>query len=148
MSKQIGVKAMCLFKHQDKLLFSSHVHAQSGTNYFRPLGGSLMFQETSADAIQRELQEELGAAITNLVFVDVLENIFEYKGELRHEIIFIYKADFEDQQFYETNPIHFQEDDLAHYQTQWISLTEIRTHSLRLVPEGIEQCIQKAYRLQ
>ena len=136
---------MCLFKHNDKFLFSRHHNLQTDEDFFRPLGGGMEFQELSVETIRREIKEELGAEIRDLVFVDVLENIFDYKGETLHQIIFIYKANFQDIMLYDTNPIYFQEDDLAEYQAEWLSLAYIQNHNFRLVPQGIEKAIQKAY---
>ena len=140
---QIIVKAMCLFMYEDKLLLSKHRHTETGKQYYRPLGGGMEFQETSEETIRREIQEELGTAICDLVFVDVLENIFEYKGEKAHQIIFIYRANFVDTTMYQKNPIPFLEADLAVHEAEWIGRKEIQ--ECWLVPDGIKTCIKKAY---
>lgn len=38
----------------------------------------------------REVDEELGATIRDLTYVDVIENIFRINGVLGHEIVFVY----------------------------------------------------------
>lgn len=145
MPNKIGIKAMCLFKNGDTYLFSRHTKPSTKETFFRPLGGSMEFQESSEETIRREIQEELGSDLRNIEFVDVLENFFEYKGKSHHEIIFIFKAELINQALYQTNPISFQEADLAEYQAEWLTLDDIDTHQFKLVPEGIRSCISKAY---
>ncbi|WP_460164643.1 NUDIX domain-containing protein [Pseudomonas sp. S2_F03] len=50
------------------------------------------FGETSAQAIVREVQEELGLAITDVRLLGTLENIFTYAGRPGHEIVQVYDA--------------------------------------------------------
>lgn len=144
-NKEIKVKAMCLFMRENKFLFSRHKDNKSGENYYRPLGGGMEFQELSEDTIKREIQEELGAEIEDVEFVEVLENIFEYKGEPAHQIIFIYSANFVDETIYQTNPIPFLEADLSEHQAEWVDWEDIQEKELWLVPKGIKACIHKAY---
>ncbi len=58
--------------------------------YHRLIGGSVELGETHRDAIVREVQEELGAVVHDLVLLDAVESIFRINGELGHEIVFLY----------------------------------------------------------
>lgn len=63
---------------------------ESGAEFDRLLGGQVEFGEYAADAIVRELAEELGLAIAKPEFVAVVENISETEGEIDHQVIFVY----------------------------------------------------------
>ena len=60
--------------------------------YHRLIGGGVDLGETHHDAIVREVDEELGAAIRDLAFLATLENIFRIDGVLGHEIVFLYSG--------------------------------------------------------
>ena len=57
---------------------------------FSSVGGSVELGETHRDAIEREVQEELGAEIREIRFLATVENIFRIHGVLGHEIVFLY----------------------------------------------------------
>lgn len=88
-----GVKAMLIAPNADR---SAHAvsrnppTAENPDGYHRLVGGSVEFGETHRDAIRREVREELGAAIHELTFLAVVENIFRIDGEPGHEIVFVY----------------------------------------------------------
>ncbi|MFT4135134.1 NUDIX domain-containing protein [Microbacterium sp.] len=54
------------------------------------MGGSVELGETHHEAIVREVDEELGARILDLVHLGVVENIFRIDGELGHELVALY----------------------------------------------------------
>jgi len=58
--------------------------------YHRLIGGSVELGETHVDAIAREVHEELGAAIDDLLFLATVESIFWIDGTPGHEIVFLY----------------------------------------------------------
>lgn len=58
--------------------------------YHRLIGGSVEFGETHREAIEREVGEELAAAIRDLRYLGVVENLFHIDGAAGHEIVFLY----------------------------------------------------------
>jgi 8-oxo-dGTP pyrophosphatase MutT (NUDIX family) len=58
--------ALCIFHHDGKILLSEAHDPIKNRPFFRPIGGGIEFGETSAEAIEREVQEELGLAITDV----------------------------------------------------------------------------------
>ena len=50
--------------------------------------------ENSQDTVKREIQEELGKEIEITGYISTIENFFELKGIKYHEIMFVYKAEF------------------------------------------------------
>lgn len=61
--------------------------------YLSLIGGRVKLGETTANALLREVQEELGILINqkNLDLVYVCENFFKINGKDIHELLFIYK---------------------------------------------------------
>lgn len=72
--------------------FKSTGHHVIPGNFFRVLGGSIEKGETAEEAVRRELREEVNMEIENLEFVKVIENIFTYAGDEKHEIVFMFKG--------------------------------------------------------
>ena len=64
--------------------------AENPGGYHRLIGGSVELGETHIDAIRREVREELSAAIHDLSYLGLVENIFRIDGEVGHEIVFVY----------------------------------------------------------
>jgi len=65
--------------------------------FHRLIGGGVDLGETHHDAIVREVDEELGAAIQDLAFLTTVENIFRIDDVLGHEIVFLYSGRLEPQ---------------------------------------------------
>jgi len=57
--------------------------------FHRPLGGSIELGEHSADAVVREIHEELGATFVRPELLGVLESVFTINGEMGHEVVFV-----------------------------------------------------------
>ena len=86
--------------HDGALLVSEQANP-SGELFHRPLGGHVEFGEYALDTVHRELQEEIGQALTRVRLAGVLENIFRWGGATQHEIVFIFTAAFADEAAYE-----------------------------------------------
>ncbi|WP_301485025.1 NUDIX domain-containing protein [Intrasporangium sp.] len=64
--------------------------AENHDGFHRLIGGSVELGETHREAILREVHEELGAAVRDLAYLDVVENVFRINGVLGHEVVFLY----------------------------------------------------------
>ncbi|MFT4215368.1 MAG: NUDIX domain-containing protein [Microbacterium sp.] len=92
---RIRVKSMLIAKSVDGVSHAVSVNAPTAENprgYHRLIGGSVEVGETHRDAIEREVREELSAAIRELRYLGVVENIFRIDGTVGHEIVIIYAA--------------------------------------------------------
>jgi ADP-ribose pyrophosphatase YjhB (NUDIX family) len=58
--------------------------------FHRLIGGGVELGERSADAIVREVAEELRSTLIDAELLGVVENVFTYAGELGHEVVFVY----------------------------------------------------------
>ena len=85
----IQVKSLAVVLDQARarhLVFKAR--SQAGTEFNRPLGGSVELGERSLDAVVREIREELDATFVPEGLLGIVENIFELDGELGHDIVF------------------------------------------------------------
>jgi 8-oxo-dGTP pyrophosphatase MutT (NUDIX family) len=136
---------LCLFRHGDRILVSRDYDSVKQDYYYRPLGGGIEFGETSRDAIIREIREELGAEIEDVIWLGVLENLFTLEGEPGHEIVLVYDATFVDRSIYGRDSLIGHEHEIgSSFVAEWKSFDELRRDSARLVPEGLAALIAES----
>lgn len=70
-----------LIRRGDEILVEAGRDEAKGETFFRLLGGTIEFGERGADALRRELLEELGAEVDVGRHLATLENLFTYEGE-------------------------------------------------------------------
>ena len=58
--------AICLFRHNERILVAEAYDPVKKEAFYRPLGGGIEFGEHSEQTIQRELLEEIGAEVCEL----------------------------------------------------------------------------------
>lgn len=118
--------AICVFRHDGRILAAEGYEPLTGRLFYRPLGGAIEFGESSAATIEREIAEELGAAVTDLRYLGTLENVFTYGGQTGHEIIMVYDGEFVDRSLYSQAAIEGAEDDGLPFRAVWVSLDDCR----------------------
>lgn len=64
---------------------------KSDNDYIFLIGGKIKANETSLEALKRELMEEIGMKVDDATLVSVIENLYSTKDGKVHEINFIYK---------------------------------------------------------
>lgn len=132
--------AICLIRQGDRLLLHEGVDTVKGIRFGRPLGGGVEFGEHSRDAAIREIREELGAEITDVEQVGILESVYVYEGRPGHEIVFVYSGRFVDDSLYDQPSLTVTEGKRV-FEAQWRSLEELRSGEIRLVPEALWQLL-------
>ena len=85
--KRIRPLAICVFHRNGRIIVNKSYDPVKHETFYRPLGGGIEFGETSAQAVEREIEEEIGAKVTKLQLLGTLENIFTYLGDPGHEIV-------------------------------------------------------------
>ena len=106
--------------------------------FFRPIGGGIEFGETSVQAIEREVLEEIQQQIAQPKLICVLENLFSFDGQQGHEIVFVYDAEFVDSALYKEAEIQGHETNGFSYIAQWLSREQIEFSQSPVYPKGIE----------
>ncbi|WP_178120902.1 NUDIX hydrolase [Pseudomonas atagonensis] len=145
--QRIRALALCIFHHNGKILVNRFVDPVSQQICFRPLGGGIEFGETSAEAIEREVQEELGLSMTDKRLLGTLESLFIYNGKPGHEFVQVYDARFEDARVYEQEQIAGKESDGSPFSASWHDSSSFSEQS-PLVPKGLFELLKDAGRLK
>jgi len=135
---QIRPLAICIFSHNDKILVSEEHDPAKGETFYRPLGGGIEFGEHSVDTIRRELMEEIGAQVKDLVYLGTLENIFVFNGIPGHEIVQVYDGALVESGLYEQAVISGHEADMnLPMKVIWKGLDEFGPGKSILYPDGL-----------
>ena len=100
-NKKIRPIALLMAIRNNKILVIAGHDYFKHENFYRLIGGGIEFGETGAQALKREVKEEINAEIKNVKYLDLIENIFNYEGEDMHEIILVYRADFKEKGIYQ-----------------------------------------------
>lgn len=112
---------LCVFRDRGRILVGEGYDSVKEEAFLRPLGGSVEFGETADEAVRREIREELQVDITDLVRLDVLENIFTCDGTPGHEVVAVYDAKFSDAALYQMDRLPLYEE-VWGSEARWISL--------------------------
>ena len=140
--------AICIFRNVNKILVGEHYDAVKRETFYRPLGGTIEFGETSKQTIEREIKEELSAKVVNLRYVGNIESHFTYNGEKGHEIVVVYQGDLADRSFYKMDSIVGTEDDGVPFNAVWKSLDFFQSCAAPLYPDGLFELMQKEFHVQ
>jgi 8-oxo-dGTP pyrophosphatase MutT (NUDIX family) len=129
--------ALVLVRRDDGAILATpgfdHVKKQ---RFYRPLGGGIEFGERAEDTARRELQEELGAELTDLKLRGTFENLFTYQGQPGHELIWLYEARFTDQALYERD-VFVADESGAKFEVHWVHLDTFLKGEAPLYPDGL-----------
>jgi 8-oxo-dGTP pyrophosphatase MutT (NUDIX family) len=128
--------AAAVIRNGDHILVWDDHNPETGEVVRVPLAGGIEFGETGAEAIARELSEEIGATTTRVDFLGVLEDIFEWNGQKRHELYLIYDVDLADRHVYTSEEVVVDEGQGDVYRARWRPLSAF-SDSARLVPDGL-----------
>ena len=90
----LNVRAAGVIIHNNKVL----VHRNMNKEHYALIGGRIEIGENSVDTIKREILEEIGKEVEVQNCIAVIENFFPMIGKKYHEIMFIHKLEFVNQQ--------------------------------------------------
>lgn len=127
--------ALGVIRRNDGILVFEGYDPTKRESFFRPLGGGIDFGERGAEALRRELAEELGVQIDEPHYLGTLENLFVYDGRPGHEICLIYEATFRDRSLYEREEFEGREG-ASSFQAKWKGISDFRNGE-RLYPVGL-----------
>ena len=119
----IRPQALAAVRNGSRVLVQDYA-ATGGEPSYRPLGGAVDFGELAADAAVREMREELGAEITDVRLLGVLENIYVKNEKDWHEIVFMFEARFVDASLEAAERLVGMEGDGDRIEAVWIDVSE------------------------
>jgi len=91
--RKVRVKVVCVLHSGGRTLWVEVDDSVPGQRWLLPPGGGLEFGETLEAAVRREIGEELGIEIATPRLLGHSENIFEFKGQMEHELVFVFAAE-------------------------------------------------------
>jgi ADP-ribose pyrophosphatase YjhB (NUDIX family) len=141
--RRIRVKVFGVLRRGSQILLSFAIDPDTGGRYGRLLGGGIEPGERAADAVRREFQEEIGAELTNLRRLGVVENIFTWQGQLHHEVIFVFAADFADRALYECDSFVVNEA-VCDGPARWVDLQRVLSGELTVYPAEVLPLLDEA----
>lgn len=123
--------AIAIIRRADgALLVTSAVEPGTGRTLVRPPGGGIEHGESAADAVARELQEELGLAVTGIAPLRVFEHRVRFAGRELHELVHVLSAEMV------TDAALPATTDAGH-PVWWLGPERFDDPALELVPEGL-----------
>ena len=124
---KLNVRASGIIIHNNKILAHHNVKG----NHYALIGGRISIGEDSEIAIKREVLEELGKKVEITGYMATIENFFEMKGSKYHEILFVHKLEFENEEDKKIleNLKNVEGKDYLVY--EWIDLNELHRYDLR-----------------
>ncbi len=141
-AKRIRPIAICVCRDGGRILVAEGRDSKKSQTFYRPLGGTIEFGETGAEAVRREFQEEIGARLSGLRYLGTLENIFTYEGAAGHEIVLVYDGTLADPAFYRKEEIQGDEFGLK-FKAVWKRLDEFGPGKPPVYPDGLLDLLAK-----
>ncbi len=118
---RLNIRAAGAIIHNNKIL----VHRDINKDHCCLPGGRIEIGETSEQTIKRELQEELGKDIEILNYMTTIENFFEMENKKYHEIYFLYKVEFLEEESKKIDYAMHNVEGKEYLRYEWIDLKEI-----------------------
>jgi len=146
----IRVVSICVFRNNGRILAYEGFDSVKNERFYRPLGGTVHFGERAADAVAREIREELQGEITDIRQLGVLENLFTCDGQEGHEVIFVFDATFVDRSLYSRDVIYGSEPERAArgkdpgLRAVWLGAGAQRHNSCPVYPVGLLELLAEA----
>lgn len=134
---KLNIRAAGIIEHNGKIL----VHKEISKDHYALIGGRVKIGENSETTIKREIKEELGKEIKTTGYIATIENFFEEKGQKYHEILFVHKAEFineEDKKIEQTLKNVEGKENLRY---EWIEKSKIEEY--KILPGTIKEILKE-----
>jgi 8-oxo-dGTP pyrophosphatase MutT (NUDIX family) len=133
--------AIGVIRDRDRLFVAEGHDVVTGEIFYRPLGGSIEFGETGAEAVEREFVEESELPVTRPKYIGALENLFTNDGRPGHEVVLVYETDFQDERVVGMEAVVCREGNGIPFTARWMPLETFRAGDLPLYPDGLLEMI-------
>lgn len=134
---KLNIRASVIIIHNGKFL----AHRNVNSDHYALIGGRVQIGEDSATTVKREILEEMGKEIELTGYVSTIENFFELKGNKYHEIMFVHKAEFVDEEDKKIEDTIKNIEGHDYLQYEWIDINKIDEYNV--VPKEIKGILKE-----
>lgn len=134
---KLNIRSAGIIIHNGKVL----VHRNVNSDHYALVGGRVEIGEDSETTLKREIKEEMGKEIEITGYVSTIENFFEMKDSKYHEIMFVHRAEFVDD---EDKKIEYTIKNIEgedYLQYEWIEINKIDEYPI--VPKAIKEILKE-----
>jgi ADP-ribose pyrophosphatase YjhB (NUDIX family) len=137
--ESIRAIAIAIARRDDRLLVVEVLDDDGVLKGWRPPGGGLNFMELAADALRREIREELGCEIRIEGAPAIYENLFIHRGAKGHEIIFAYEICLLDGTIHARDRFAIEEEGGGAHFAEWVDIERFATGRDTLYPPALAE---------
>ena len=117
------------------------VHKSLNIKHITLPGGRVQEGEDSIEAIQREIQEEMGLETIYVKPVVIIENFFEMKQKNYHEILIVHELKFKDKESYNKKIEPIEEHKKEFLKFEWKNINELDKNNF--LPKSLVKTIEE-----
>lgn len=123
---KLNIRAGGVIIHNNKIL----THRNINKDHYCLPGGRIEIGESSEQTIKREIQEELGKQIEIIEYAATIENFFEMENKKYHEIYFLHRIEFENEEDKKINYTMHNVEGKEYLQYEWLDLDKIEEYNI------------------
>ena len=134
----LNYRVSAIIKKKNKVL----VHHSIGSEHFTLPGGRVKEGESSIEALQREIKEEMDFETEYVRPVSLIENFFIMKGKEYHELLMTHELKFKNEEIYakeKYEPVEPEKQGKLEF--LWIDIKDI--DNINVVPEAMKNVIKE-----
>lgn len=134
---KLNVRAAGIIIHNNKVL----THRNLNSNHYTFIGGRVEIGEDSASTVKREIEEELGKEVEIIEHGGVIENFFEMQGTKYHEMLFMHRAEFVDEEDQKIEYTLKNREGKDYLQYEWIDIDHLDDYPIKpaIIKEILKQ---------
>ena len=129
----LNVRACVMIVHNNKIL----THKNVNKDHYSLPGGRVEIGESSEKTVKREIKEELGKEIQIEEYIPTVENFFILDGKKYHEILFIQKGEFVEEEDKKIDYTLHNKEGKDYLQYEWLDLSKIENYDI------LPRCVKK-----
>lgn len=133
----LNVRACVMIVHNNKIL----THKNVNKDHYSLPGGRVEIGENSEKTVKREFEEELGKEIQIEGYIATVENFFELDGKKYHEILFIQKGEFVEEEDKKIDYTLHNKEGKDYLQYEWIDLNKIENYDI--LPRCVKEILSE-----
>lgn len=138
--ERFQVRAAAILRQNGHIL----IHRALGDSFWTLPGGRVQAGETAAEAVHREICEELSVPVRVGELRCLLENFFVYEGRIGHELGLYFDAHFEGPLPFHTSDVVYRVVDGSELEFRWLEANLEKLAAAELKPKPLRELLAGA----